>query len=155
MNIDNCTSSTRPTQETAFKPTPYYYVNTAITPPKKQPWTIRNSTREKCHASQASRGPTAKTPRSSPSAINCTIHQWVDEQSSMVASASFSGSPSALSVCPVEVQHAGFHTPSPGYGLPMVTQLPVQWWVLGDLHHHGPSIISNGHLYLSQQPKQL
>ena len=39
-----------------------------------------------------------------------------------------SGSPSALSAHPVGVQHAGSHTPSLGYGLPLVNQSPAQWW---------------------------
>ena len=46
----------------------------------------------------------------------------------MVAGASLSGSPSASSVCLIEVQHAGSHTPFLGYGLPMANQLPAQWW---------------------------
>ena len=46
----------------------------------------------------------------------------------MVAGASFSGSPSASSVHPNGVQHAGSHMPMPGYGLPSASQPPAQCW---------------------------
>ena len=97
-------------------------------PPKKPPQTGRNSTAAKHKASQAGKGPTAKTPRSTPSTITHTIHQQVNEQSSMVAGASLWGSPSVSSAHPIRVQHSGSHTPSPGYGLPLANQSPAQWW---------------------------
>ena len=64
--------------------------------------------REKHQASQAGKDPTAKTPRSIPSTITHTIHQQVNEQSSTVAGAFLSVSPSASSahlvgvlICPL------------------------------------------------------
>ena len=97
-------------------------------PPKKQPRSVRSSTKDKWKTSQGDKGPATKTPQSTPATLTQTIHQDVEQQSTMVAGASLSGSPSASSVCTTWVQHAGSHTPFLGYGLPLANQLPAQWW---------------------------
>ena len=99
-------------------------------PPKKQPQSVRSSTKDKWKTSQGDKGPAAKNPQLTPSALTQTIHQDVSQQSAMVAGASFSGSPSASSVHPIGVQHASSHTPFPEYGLPPANQPPAQWWGL-------------------------
>ena len=96
-------------------------------PPKKPPWTLYPSTREKRKASQ-SIDPVAKSPRSRARTLTRTIHQQVKDTVSTVAGASNSGSPSVLTAHPFRVQHASSHTPSPGYGLPPSNQSPAQWW---------------------------
>ena len=120
-------------------------------PPKKPPQTVRAFTREKRQASQASRGPASKTPRSAPSNITRTIHQQVNDNSSMVAGAPNLGSPSASSVHSFGVQHAGSHTPTLGYSLPSSNQSPAQWWGPWGPLLHGPNTINCGHLCLLQQ----
>ena len=97
-------------------------------PPKKPPWTVRASTREKRQASQAGGSPASKTPRSVPCNITRTIHQQVNDNSSMVAGAPNLKSPSASSAHPFRVQHAGSHTPTLGHGLSPLNQSPAQWW---------------------------
>ena len=64
----------------------------------------------------------------------------------MAASASLLGSPSALSAHPVGVQHAGSHNPLQGMGYHWPISCQHSGGVLGDPLHHGPSIISSGHL---------
>ena len=61
-------------------------------PAKKPPRTLCPSTREKRQASQVS-GPAAKTPRSRSATITRTIHQQVNDSTSMVAGAPNFGSP--------------------------------------------------------------
>ena len=97
-------------------------------PTKKQPQLVRSSTKNEWKTSQGDKGPAAKNPQSTPSALTQTIHQDVSQQSTMVAGASFSGSPSASSVHLIGVQHASSNTPFLGYGLSPANQLPAQWW---------------------------
>ena len=62
-------------------------------PLKKPPQTVNASTKEKRQATQVGRGPAAKTSRSTPSNITRTIHQQVNDNSSMVSGAPSLGSP--------------------------------------------------------------
>ena len=107
---------------------PHISLSPAIMPPKKQPLSVRSSTKDKRKTSQGDKGPATKTPQSTPVTLTQTIHQDVHQQSITDASASLSGSPSASSVCPIRVQHAGSHTPFLRYGLPLANQPPAQWW---------------------------
>ena len=142
--MNNCFCTAGPTQKAMFKSTPYYIISAATMPSKMPPRTVRASTREKRQLSQAGRGSASKTPRSAPSNITRTIHQQVTDNSTMVAGPPNVGSPSASSVHPFGVQHAGSHTPALGYGLPLSNQSP-------DPLLPGPNSINIGHLCPLQQ----
>ena len=98
-------------------------------PPKKSSWPVRLSTKDKRKASDnATNASKSKNPRTSNTPLTRTIHQRVPTQPTVVAGASPRESPSASTAHPQGVQHAGSHTPAPGYGLPPSAMPPAQWW---------------------------